>query len=76
MVTIFSLLLTLLGAGAAQVNPIVLRYTVDTIERLLREGRTAGQGASLLVFISLILIGKEMRRAGHWACPPWKATLN
>lgn len=33
--------LTLLSACAAQVNPIVLRYTVDTIERLLREGRTA-----------------------------------
>ncbi len=57
---IFSLLLTLLGAFAAQVNPIVLRYTVDTIERLLREGRTASQGASLLVFISVILIGKEI----------------
>jgi ABC-type multidrug transport system fused ATPase/permease subunit len=57
---IFSLLLTLLGAFAAQVNPIVLRYTVDTIERLLREGRTASQGASLLVFISVILIAKEI----------------
>jgi ABC-type multidrug transport system fused ATPase/permease subunit len=61
---IFSLLLTLLGAFAAQVNPIVLRYTVDTIERLLREGRTASQGASLLVFISVILIGKEILNTG------------
>ena len=57
---ILSLILTLLGAFAAQVNPIVLRYTVDTIERLLREGRTASQGASLLAFISVILIGKEI----------------
>jgi ABC-type multidrug transport system fused ATPase/permease subunit len=42
----------------------VLRYTVDTIERLLREGRTASQGASLLVFISVILIGKEILNTG------------
>src|SRR5918993_1517511 len=43
-----SLALTLIAACAAQVNPVVLRYTVDTIEGLLREGRTASQGASLL----------------------------
>ncbi|MCP9493623.1 MAG: hypothetical protein MSG64_04115 [Pyrinomonadaceae bacterium MAG19_C2-C3] len=29
---ISSLLMTLLGAFVAQVNPIVLRYTVDTIQ--------------------------------------------
>jgi len=57
---IFSLTLTLLGAFAAQVNPIVLRYTVDTIEGLLREGKTASEGASLLLFISAILFGKEI----------------
>lgn len=55
-----SLALTLLGAFAAQVNPIVLRYTVDTIEGLLREGRTAAQGTGLLLFISAILLGKEI----------------
>ncbi len=57
---IFSLTLTLLGAFAAQVNPIVLRYTVDTIEGLLREGKTASEGASLLLLISAILFGKEI----------------
>lgn len=59
-----SLTLTLLGAFAAQVNPIVLRYTVDTIERLLREGRTASQGTSLLLLISAILLGKEILNTG------------
>ncbi|HEU4597127.1 MAG TPA: ABC transporter ATP-binding protein [Pyrinomonadaceae bacterium] len=59
-----SLTLTLLGAFAAQVNPIVLRYTVDTIERLLGEGRTASQGTSLLLLISAILLGKEILNAG------------
>ncbi|HEX7176059.1 MAG TPA: ABC transporter ATP-binding protein [Pyrinomonadaceae bacterium] len=59
-----SLALTLLGAFAAQVNPIVLRYTVDTIERLLREGRTASQGTSLLLLISAVLLGKEIINTG------------
>src|SRR5215204_653757 len=59
-----SLTLTLLSACAAQVNPIVLRYTVDTIERLLREGRTALQGASLLLLISAALLGKEIANTG------------
>lgn len=59
-----SLALTLLGAFAAQVNPVVLRYTVDTIERLLREGRTASQGTSLLLLISAVLLGKEILNTG------------
>jgi len=59
-----SLTLTLLSACAAQVNPLVLRYTVDTIERLLREGRTASQGASLLLLISAALLGKEIINTG------------
>jgi ABC-type multidrug transport system fused ATPase/permease subunit len=61
---IFSLVLTLLGAFAAQVNPIVLRYTVDTIERLLREGKTATEGVSLLLLISAILFAKEILNTG------------
>ena len=59
-----SLALTLLGAFAAQVNPVVLRYTVDTTERLLREGRTASQGTSLLLLISAVLLGKEIVNTG------------
>ena len=67
----FSLLITLLGAFAAQVNPIVLRYSVDSIEGMLREGKTATQGASLLILISVILFGKEILNTGLevWAKP-------
>lgn len=57
---VVSLLLTTLGALAAQVNPIVLRYTVDTVESLLKQGITAEQSTSLLLFISAILFGKEL----------------
>jgi len=54
---VFSLLLTLIGAFVAQVNPLVLRYTVDTIQTLLNEGRHAEDSWSLLLFISAILFG-------------------
>jgi ABC-type multidrug transport system fused ATPase/permease subunit len=57
---VISLFLTLIGALAAQINPLVLRYTIDTIQRLLNEGETAAGSASLLVFISAILFGKEL----------------
>lgn len=55
-----SLLLTMLGAIAAQVNPLVLRYTVDSVEQLMKDGRTANESTSLLVFISAILFAKEI----------------
>jgi len=57
---ITSFFLTLIGAMIAQVNPLVLRHTVDTIQQLLSEGNTAQQGFSLLIFISVILFGKEL----------------
>ena len=60
LLVVLSLFLTLIGAVAAQVNPIVLRYTVDTIQQLLNEGRHAQESVSLLLFISAILFGKEI----------------
>ncbi len=56
----FSLILTAIGAVAAQVNPIVLRYTVDSIERLVAEGSHAADSWSLLIFISSVLFAKEL----------------
>ena len=57
---VISFFLTLLGAVIAQINPIVLRYTVDTIQQLLNEGSRVEQSTSLLLFISAILFGKEL----------------
>ena len=37
-----------------------MRYTVDTIEILLREGVSAAESTSLLIFITAILFGKEL----------------
>lgn len=55
-----SLLLTLIGAMAAQVNPLVLRYTVDTVQGLLEQHVSVRDSTSLLLFISAILFGKEL----------------
>lgn len=57
---VISLFLTLIGAVAAQVNPLVLRYTVDTIQQFLNEGTHASGSYSLLLFISAVLFGKEL----------------
>lgn len=57
---LLSLVLTLIGAVAAQVNPIVLRYTVDSIQALVEQGRTAEGSGPLLLFITAVLFGKEI----------------
>lgn len=55
-----ALLLTLLGAVTAQINPLVLRYTVDTLQSMLDSGQGIAEGANLLVGISAVLFGKEI----------------
>lgn len=56
--------LTLVGAAAAQVNALVLRYTVDSISSLLEAGRHAEGSGPLLLFISAVLFGKELLNIG------------
>ncbi|HEX8429422.1 ABC transporter ATP-binding protein [Hymenobacter sp.] len=55
-----TLLLTLVGSLAAQVNPFVLRYTVDTVQNLLNRNMGLAQGADLLLLVSGLLLGKEI----------------
>jgi len=57
---IATLLLTAVGSLAAQVNALVLRYTVDEINALMLAEKTLKDGAQLLVFISIVLIVKEL----------------
>jgi len=57
---IATLALTAVGSFAAQVNAWILRYTVDHINELLMANKTVKDGTELLVFISLVLIGKEL----------------
>ena len=57
---VFTLLLTLVGSFAAQVNAWVLRYTVDQLGILLDEHKGLQEGLSILIFISIVLISKEI----------------
>ena len=56
----WTLLLTLLGALAAQVNALVLKYTVDEVTKLIDLPDPFIEGIHVLVVISLILLGKEI----------------
>ncbi|AQX08190.1 ABC transporter ATP-binding protein [Elizabethkingia ursingii] len=55
-----TLILTFLGALAAQVNPIVLKYTVDEVSKLTHLVHPMQEGIHVLVVISVILLGKEL----------------
>lgn len=57
---IFTLVLTFLGALAAQVNAVVLKYTVDEVEKLIKLPNPMNEGIHVLVIISAILLGKEL----------------
>jgi len=58
-----TLVLTLIGALTAQVNPFVLRYTVDKVQGLLHHGHSLKVGLPLLLGISGILLVKELLNA-------------
>ncbi len=55
-----ALALTFLGSLTAQVNAWILRYTVDSINGLVERHGGVAEGMRILVFVSLVLIGKEM----------------
>lgn len=55
-----TLILTAIGSFAAQVNAYILRYTVDSIDELLRTNKGLKEGISLLIFISIVLLCKEL----------------
>jgi len=55
-----TLFLTFLGALMAQVNPLVLKYTVDEVTELIKLPDPMVEGIHILVVISAILLGKEL----------------
>lgn len=58
-----TLILTLIGSFTAQVNAWVLRYTVDSVDALLRAGHGIKEGFDILTTISIILLSKEIINA-------------
>ncbi|PWB25551.1 ABC transporter ATP-binding protein [Flavobacterium sp. HTF] len=57
---IATLLLTFLGSFAAQVNALILKYTVDTINNLMVAHEPLSKGFHLLGIISVVLLSKEL----------------
>ena len=57
---LWTLFLTFIGALAAQVNPLVLKYTVDEVEKLIDLPNPMQEGLKVLAIISAILFGKEI----------------
>ena len=57
---IATLILTAIGSFAAQVNAIILRYTVDHLNAIVSKNQGLQAGLSLLITISIILLGKEI----------------
>ena len=60
---IATLLLTLIGSLTAQVNALVLKYTVDHINQLVEAGLGLAAGWHILVTITVILLSKEIINA-------------
>lgn len=60
----YTLLLTLIGSFAAQINAYVLRYTVDSIAEMSVEKTVLREGWRLLTIITAVLLGKEILYAG------------
>lgn len=56
-------MLTFIESLTAQVNVWILRYTVDELTLLIPQEHALQLGLKLLLFISLILIGKEILNA-------------
>jgi len=55
-----TLLLTLIGSFIAQVNAFVLKYTVDSISKILPDTDKLQEGMHILISISVILVAKEI----------------
>jgi len=60
MMIFVTLLLTFIGALFAQVNPLVLKYTVDEVTKLTQLPNPMKEGIHVLTLISVILLGKEL----------------
>src|SRR5678815_3577968 len=58
-----TLILTAIGSFAAQVNALILRYTVDHINGLALADQPLNKGFSLLFTISIILLLKDLVNA-------------
>jgi len=57
---VYTLLLTVVGSFAAQINAFILRYTVDTINALMVAKEPLSKGMYIVGIISAVLLLKEI----------------
>lgn len=57
---ILTLTLTLIGSLLAQVNALTLKYAVDSINSLLKQGQGLTQGWHIIITITVVLLAKEI----------------
>lgn len=57
---VVALVLTLIGSFTAQVNAIILRYTVDGVNDLVMANKSLNEGMDILIFITVVLLAKEI----------------
>ncbi len=55
-----ALILTLIGSFTAQVNALILKYTVDEVNALVEAGKGLQDGINILIFITVVLLSKEI----------------
>lgn len=55
-----ALLFTFIGSFTAQVNALILRYTVDEVNALVEAGKSLKDGWNILLFITIVLMSKEI----------------
>ncbi|MDO5687140.1 MAG: ABC transporter ATP-binding protein [Neisseria sp.] len=60
MLIVATLIMTLIGSFAAQVNALTLQYAVDSINRLVEAGQGLNAGWSILITITVVLLVKEL----------------
>lgn len=60
---VFTVIINILGLLMAQVNPFVLRYTVNTVQVLLGEGQGTGAARHLILTVSAVLLGMGLANA-------------
>ena len=59
-----TLILTLIGSFAAQVNPLLVNETVNRVEMLLQQPNPFENGGRLLLIVSLIMVANELLNIG------------
>lgn len=55
-----TLVMTIITSMIAQVNAIVLQYTVDEVNKLVEAGKGLLEGMPIVIWISVILLAKEL----------------